>query len=104
MTKREDVVLWLLALTPVLAWIAAEGFSFLATRSICASGHRWLLYLVMGPSLTVAIAAGATSWMKCNALTTYRRFRALGGVFLAAICAVSILALMIPATLHRVCD
>jgi len=105
--EREDVLLWLFALTPVLAWIVAQSFSFLATRSICATGHRWLLYLVMGTSLAAAMAAGAfswTNWTRWRGRATYRRFMALGGVFLAAICTVSILSLLIPATLHRVCD
>lgn len=105
--EREDVLLWLFAFVPVLAWIVAQSVSFLATRSICATGHRWLLYLVMGTSLAAAIAAGAfswTNWTRWRGLATYRRFMALGGIFLAAICTVSILSLLIPATLHRVCD
>ena len=111
--EREDVLLWLFALTPVLAWIAAQQLSFLATRSICATGNRSVLYLVMGPALAAAAGAGAASWTKWKALAsrksedgipTYRRFMALGGVLLAAICAVSILSLMIPAALHRLCD
>jgi len=110
---REDVLLWLFALTPVLAWIAAQQLSFLVTRSICATGQRWLLYLVMGVAFAAAAAAGAVSWTKWKALDSkrsvavtpmYRRLLALGGVFLATICAVSILSLTIPAALHRVCD
>ena len=106
--EREDVLLWLFALTPVLAWIAAQMLSLLATRSICASGHRWVLYLITGSALAAAVSAGAASWTKWKgqgrAIPTYRRFMALGGVFLAAICAVSILSLMIPAAIHRPCD
>jgi hypothetical protein len=110
---REDVLLWLFALTPVLAWIAAQQLSFLVTRSICATGQRWLLYLVMGVAFAAAAAAGTASWTKWKAIDSkrsvavipmYRRFLALGGVFLATICAVSILSLTIPAALHRVCD
>ena len=106
--EREDVLLWLFAFTPVLAWIAAQQLSFLATRSICATGHRWVLYLVMGSALAAAVSAGAASWTKWKGLAdgipTHRRFMALGGVLLAAICAVSILSLMIPAAVHRPCD
>ena len=106
--EREDVLLWLFAFTPVLAWIAAQLLSFLATRSICATGHRWVLYLVTGSALAAAAAAGAASWTKwkglANGIPTHRRFMALGGVLLAAICAVSILSLMIPAAVHRPCD
>jgi len=111
--EREDVQLWLFAAAPVLAWIVAQQLSFLVTRSICATGHRWVLYLVMGPAFAVAAASGAASLMKWNALDSkkssdrtsmYRRFMAVGGVFLAAICTVSILALMIAAAVHRACD
>ena len=111
--KREDVLLWLFALTPVAAWLAAQELSFLATRSICARGDRWVLYLVMGPALAAAVAAGVASWMKwrmfasnesANGIPARRRFMALGGVLLAAICVVSILALMIAAAIHRLCD
>ena len=106
--EREDVLLWLFAFTPVLAWIAAQQLSFLATRSICATGHRWVLYLVMGSAFAAAAAAGAASWTKWKGVAdgtpTHRRFVALGGVLLAAICAVSILSLMIPAAVHRPCD
>ena len=106
--EREDVLLWLFAFTPVLAWIAAQQLSFLATRSICASGHRWVLYLVIGSALAAAVSAGAASWTKWKGLAdgipTHRRFMALGGVLLAVICAVSILSLMIPAAVHRPCD
>jgi len=106
--EREDVVLWLLVLTPVLAWIVAQGFSFLAARSICESGNRWVLYLFMGSGLVATAAAGATSWTKwkrfADGSPAYRRFLAIGSVMLAAICAVSILSLMIPAAVHRPCD
>jgi hypothetical protein len=105
---REDVLLWLYAFTPVLAWIAAQQLSFLATRSICGTGHRWVLYLVMGSGFAAAAAAGAASWTKWKGVADgtpmQRRFIALGGVLLAAICAVSILSLMIPAAVHRPCD
>ena len=106
--EREDVVLWVLAFTPVLAWIVAQGFSFLAARSICETGNRWVLYLFMGSGLLATAAAGAASWTKwkrfSHGIATYRRFMALGGVLLAVICAVSILSLMIPAAIHRPCD
>jgi hypothetical protein len=106
--EREDVLLSAFAFTPMLAWIAAQQLSFLATRSLCATGHRWILYLVMGSSFAAAAAAGAASWTKwkrlAHGIPTYRRFIALGGVLLAAICAVSILSLMIPAAIHRPCD
>ena len=105
--EREDVLLWLFALTPVLAWIAAQQLSFLATRSICATGQRWVLYLVMGSALAAAVSAGAASWTKwkgADGIPAHRRFMALGGVLLAAICAVSIFSLMIPAAIHRPCD
>ena len=106
--EREDVLLGVFAFTPVLAWIAAQMLSLLATRSICATGHRWVLYLVTGSALAAAVSAGAASWTKWkergHGIPTHRRFMALGGVLLAAICAVSILSLMIPAALHRPCD
>ena len=102
--EREDVLLWVFAAIPVLAWIVAQQASYLAVRSICTSGHRWLLYLVMVPALAASAAAGAASWRKWKAHATYRRFMALGGVFLSAICAVSIFSLMIPAAFERLCD
>jgi len=111
--ERDDVLLWLFLFIPVLAWIAAQQLAFLMTGSICASGHRWVLYLVMFLAVAAASAAGAASWIKWRPLAsnaspdsipTYRRFMALGGVLLAAICDVSIVALMIPAALHRLCD
>jgi hypothetical protein len=111
--EREDVLLWLFVVTPIAAWIAAQQLSYLATRSLCASGHRWVLFLVMVPALAAAAAAGAASWMKWQGLASkhstdvipaYRRFMALGGVLMSAICSVSILALMIPAAIHRLCD
>jgi len=106
--EREDLLLWVFAFTPVLAWIAAQQLSFLAARSICTSEHRWILYLVMGSAFAAAVSAGAVSWTKwkghADGIPTYRRFIALGGVLLAAFCAVSILSLMIPAAIHRPCD
>jgi len=106
--EREDVVLWLLAFTPVLAWMVAQGFSVVAARSICETGNRWVLYLFMGSGLVATVAAGATSWTKWKRFRggspPYRRFMAIGSVMLAAICAVSILSLMIAATIHRPCD
>jgi hypothetical protein len=62
----------------------------------------------MGSGLVVTAAAGATSWTKwkrfANGIPAYRRFMAIGSVMLAAICAVSILSLMIAAAIHRPCD
>jgi hypothetical protein len=110
---REDILLWIFIAAPVLAWIAAQQLSYLAASSICTSGHRWVLYLVMGSALAVAASAGVASWTKwkllasirlAGGIASYRRFLALGGVFLAGLCTVSILALLIPATLHRLCD
>ena len=106
--EREDVVLWLLAFAPVLAWMVAQGFSFVAARSICHTGNRGVLYLFMGSGLVTTAAAGATSWAKWKRRRgerpAYRRFMAIGGVMLAALCAVAILALMIAAAIHRPCD
>jgi hypothetical protein len=111
--EREDVLLWLFATTPVLAWIIAQQASYFVASSICATGHRWVLFLVIGSAVVAAASAGAASWTKWKALASrrstgriaaYRRFMALGGVFLAGICTLSILALMIPATIHRLCD
>ncbi len=104
---REDVVLWLLALSPVLAWIGAQWLSFLAARSICETGNRWVLYLIMGSGLVITAAACVASWTKWKRFahgSPYRRFLAIGSVMLAAICAVSILSLMIAAAIHRPCD
>ena len=79
--EREDVVLWLLAFAPVLAWIVAQGCSFLASRSICETGNRWMLFLPMGPAFAVTAAAGAVSWTKwkrfADGSTAYRRFMAI---------------------------
>ena len=105
--EREDVVLWLLVFTPILAWIVAQGCSFLAARSICATGNRWMLFLFMGSGLVATAAAGAAGWTKWQRSAhgiPYRRFMAIGSVMLAALCAVSILALMIAAAIHRPCD
>ena len=111
--EREDVLLWLFAFTPVLAWIAAQQLSYLVAASICTTGHRSVLYVVMGSTLAAAASAGIASWTKWKALVSrrsadrvvmYRQFMALGGVLLAGICGVSIFALMIPAALHRLCD
>jgi len=106
--EREDVLLWLFAFTPVAAWIAAQLLSFLATRSVCTSGRRWILYLIIGSALAITVSAGTVSWTKWRGLSDripgYRRCLALGGVLLAAICAVSIFSLMIAATVHRPCD
>ena len=109
--ERDDVLLWLLAGIPVVAWIVAQQLGFLATRSLCTNGHRWVLYLVMAPTLSAAAAAGVVSWMKWRAfasksaegIPTYRPFMALVSVLLAAICALSIFSLMIPAALDRLC-
>ena len=106
--EREDVLLWLLVAIPVLSWVAAQGLSFLATRSICATGHRWLLYLTMTSGLAATAGAGVASWTRWRRFTrggaAYRRFMAIGAVLLAAICAVSILSLMIAAAVPRPCD
>jgi hypothetical protein len=111
--EREDILLWIFVVTPVLAWIAAQQLSYLAASSICATGHRWVLYVVMGSSLAATVLAGTASFTKWKALASrrsggrsvaYRQFMALGGVFLGGLCAVAIFALLIPATLHRLCD
>lgn len=105
---------WLLGFIPVVAWIAAQQISFMVSGSICASGHRWPLQAVIGAAFLVAAAAGILGWRDWRRLSrsrgtqdsiaARRRFMALGSVLLAGISLAAIVALAIPAIVHRPCD
>jgi hypothetical protein len=111
---REDNLLWLHALLPIFAWIAAQQIDFIVSPWVCATGNRWVLYAVTGHALLAAAAGGLGSWRQLRRmgagsghegeLRSRRRFMAGGGVLLAAIFFLAILALAIPVLVHRPCD
>jgi hypothetical protein len=111
---REDNLLWLNALLPIFAWIAAQQIDFIVSPWVCATGNRWVLYAVTGLALLTAAAGGLGSWRQLRRMgaesgredevRARRRFMAGGGVLVAAIFFLAILALAIPAVVHRPCD
>jgi len=111
---REEVVLWTAALTPVFAWIAAQQLDFLLSPWVCATGNRWVFHAVTGVALLAAAAGGAVSWRRWKELpaengresrvVSRHRFLSGGGLVLAAVFLVAIVALAIPAFVHRPCD
>jgi hypothetical protein len=116
-TRRElpqDWRLWFSIFAPAIAWIVAQQASFLLTPWICATGHRWVLYLVTGSASLAAIAGAVTAWKSWNDLSadregsdparTRRRFLAAGGLLLGAFFLMAILAFAIPGLVHRPCD
>jgi hypothetical protein len=110
----EELGLWVWAFVPVLAWIAAQQIDFFLAPWVCATGHRWALYAVTGSAFLAAAAAGFLSLLrwrrspprdeKGNFVYARRRFMVAGGLLLAAVSLVAILALAIPALVHRPCD
>ena len=111
---RGDGRLWFSLFAPVIAWIAAQQTSFLLSRSTCDTGRRWVLYLVMGSAAATAVAGGLAGWKSWAKLRekeetadptqSRRRFMAIGGLFVAAFFLIAILALAVPAIVHRPCD
>lgn len=112
--NREDTRLWVSALAPVFAWIAAHQLNFLFSPWVCATGRRWVLYAVTGAALVAAVAGGVASWKSWkelpaeggsgNPVEARRRFMAGGGLLLALVFSLAIVALAIPAVVHRPCD
>jgi hypothetical protein len=106
--------LWFSIFTPVLAWIAAQQIGLILAPWICATGRRWVLYPVMGLAFLAAAAGGAATWRRWkrlpaasedeDAASTRRRFMTAGGLLMAALFLLAILALAIPAFVHRPCD
>ena len=111
---REEVLLWLSSFTPVVAWIAAQQIGFILSPWVCATGHRWVLNLVMGLALLAAAGGGAATWIRWKKLrggrgrpgpsSARRTFVAAGGLLLAAIFLTAIVALAVPTFMHRPCD
>lgn len=112
--EAEDRRLWLSIFTPVVAWIAAHQTSFLLSPWICDTGRRWVLYLVIGSAFAAAAAGGVQTWTTWRTLPSSghakdstlarRRFMAMAALLLTAMFLVAILALAIPAVIHRPCD
>jgi hypothetical protein len=106
--------LWFSLFAPAAAWFAAQQASFLLTPWICATGHRWVLYLVTGAASLIAITGAAAAWQIWKELPsngeekdpapTRRRFLAAGGLLLGAFFLIAILAFAIPDLVHRPCD
>ena len=111
---REEIRLGLAALTPVVSWISAQQIGFILSPWVCTSGHRWVLTLVMSVAFAAAAAGGAATWRIWKRLpgdrgrrdlsSTRQRVIAAGGLLLAAIFLVAIVALAIPTLVHRPCD
>ena len=103
--------LWLSIFAPSLAWITAFTVGFVLASEVCATGRRWILFLVTGSALTAAAWGAATAWHSWKRLERgdgtpgdRRRFMALSGLLLALYFALVILALAIPQIVHRPCD
>jgi hypothetical protein len=112
--SREERRLWFSILVPSLSWITAFILSFLLASEICATGRRWILYLITGSALAAAAAGALEAWRiwrrlenarpSSETLTARRRFMAAGGLVLALYFVLALLALAIPQVVHRPCD
>jgi hypothetical protein len=111
---RLERRLWVSVFAPSLAWITALIVSFLLSSEICATGRRWILYLVTGSAMAAAAAGAIAGWRTWRRLAgekppselvgARRLFMAAGGFVLALYFALAILALAIPQIVHRPCD
>ncbi len=114
LSMRDEWRLWFSVFIPAAAWIAAQQASFLLSPWICATGRRWVLYLVTGVAALAAIAGTLGAWRSWRDLPpddeakdparTRRRFMAAGGLLLGVFFLVAILAFAIPDLIHRPCD
>jgi len=112
--RRDALGLWFSIFTPVFAWIAAQQVGLILSPWICATGRRWVLYPVMGLAFLAAVGGGAATWRRWKRLPAAsegedaalmrRRFMTAGGLLMAALFLLAILALAIPAFVHRPCD
>jgi hypothetical protein len=111
-TDGEVARLWLPALAPAFAWIAAFMLNVVLTPWICSTGQRWVVFAVTGLALVAAAAGGLGSFRTWKELEEQREtplrsrkhFMAGGGVLLAAVFLIAILAMAISAVIHRPCD
>jgi hypothetical protein len=111
---RKEGRLWVSILAPSLAWITALIVSFLLASEVCATGRRWILYLVTGSAFFAAAAGAVAGWRTWRRLEDVdeppdsigarRRFMAVAGLLLAIYFGLAILALAIPQIVHRPCD
>ena len=111
-TPREDRILLLLFLTPIASWSTVFGTATVLSGWVCGSGQRWVLPVVLAAAFAVTALAGAGSFRRLREsrrsssgdVGVRRRFLEEGGVFLSLIALLAIVALAIPALLHRPCD
>jgi hypothetical protein len=106
---REDLRLFAGLLAPVASFFFAQEGCLLLSRWVCRSGNRWPLVVVLATALAGTLAAGAASWQRLkgedgDAIEGRRRFLAAGGLFLAVLMTLVLLAFAVPALLHRPCD
>jgi hypothetical protein len=110
-TNGTERRLWFSIFAPSLAWVTAFTVSFVLTSEVCATGRRWILFLVTGSALTAAALGAAAAWRTWKRLERgdgspghRRRFMALSGLLLALYFGLVIVALAIPQIVHRPCD
>jgi hypothetical protein len=103
--------LWLAIFIPSGAWITAFTLGFVLASGVCASGRRWILYLVTGSAFAAAAVGALEGWRAWQRLergtgepVARRRFMAVAGLILALYFCLAILALAIPQIVHRPCD
>jgi hypothetical protein len=110
--KESDARLWLPALAPPFAWITAFMVSVVLAPWVCATGQRWVVFVVTGLALVAAAVGGFGSYRmwkefgdeRGSPARARRRFMAGGGVLLATVFVIAILSLAISAAIHRPCD
>jgi hypothetical protein len=111
MTRRvSDGLLLTGCFVPPAAWFATQQIDYLLKGWICSSGKRWPVPVIAAAALLAIVASAAAPAGTLRGAhpeatrTPGRQFLAIAALLLAAICALGVLAFVVPALVLHPCD
>jgi hypothetical protein len=102
--RPSSVALWTGILAGPIAWAADLQARYALVKYVCANGAEWIMWVITIAALIIAGFGALCSWRGWIDDTPRVRFMAIGGLIIAGMFALAIIAMAIPDIFLRACD
>jgi len=102
--RHVNAALWIGALAGPIAWAADLQARYALVKYVCANGAEWIMWVLTLAALIVTGCGALCSWRGWVDDTPRVRFMAIGGLMIAGMFALAIIAMTIPDIFMRACD